>query len=303
MIVRLAAEAMATRFELVLSGTDELFLRAAGEEALEIIRDQHARLSVFDRGSLVSRINALAASRPVEVDRELWELLDLCARIWRQSGGAFDPAVGSLMARWGFRDSVPGKPRTPAPAGFEAVELDRTTRTIRFLDPRVSLDFGAIAKGFALDLARRSLCQLGVERALLHGGTSSAIAIGTPDDLPAWTIEIPSRRSGVTPLRAQLADSALSISSPSGRVVNRAGQAVGHIMDPRTGRPTSGVSVSAVSCASAAEADAWSTALIVCSGRPASMRAASATLAQEGTWIIEPEEQHVFVPAPSCKGD
>lgn len=304
MNVCLATQAMGTRFELILHGGDELFLRAAGEEAIELIGEQHDRLNAFAPGSLVSRINTLAADRPVEVDQELWSLLELCARVWRQSNGAFDPAVGVLMERWGFRsDAAPASACRPTrPPGFGAVELDARSRTVRFHERELALDFGGVAKGFALDLAGERLRQVGVECALLHGGTSTSIAIGSAPDGSPWQIRIPSFDSRVA-LRAGLVDKSLSVSSPAGRTAERAGERVGHVMDPILGRPVRASVAAAVAGPSAAESDAWSTALVVLGRRVASMPAGlvSAILLQGQEWSLEPDGQTVFACDAECR--
>ena len=75
MVVRLAAHAMGTRFEIVLDGDDPHRLRPIGEAALHEIEDWHDRLSRFDPGSFVSHINARAAREPVALDDDLFDLL------------------------------------------------------------------------------------------------------------------------------------------------------------------------------------------------------------------------------------
>lgn len=298
MNVRLATEAMGTRFELVLHGEDELFLRAAGEEAIQLIHEQHTRLSAFEPGSLVSRINSLAHQRALPVDAELWDLLTLCAQVWQESGGAFDPAVGSLMRRWGFRGD-PAEGAGPDASGerpsFGAVRLDSDRRSIAFQSGHVALDFGAVAKGFAIDLVADHLRQLGIERALIHGGTSTAIAIGAPPGQAGWLVRV-AAPAQAPPLTACLRDAALSVSSPLGRRAQSAGVEVGHIMDPRAGRPASDRLLAGVVGSSAALTDAWSTALVVLGGRPASMPTglATAVLSDGYAWDIEPENAGAF---------
>jgi len=177
MIVRLATDAMGTRFELVLDGADEFFLRAAGEEAIEEIREQHDRLDAFNPASLIGRLNARAGREPMGVDQELFELLELCQKVWRETDGAFDPALGGLMRRWGFRDepaTTGGEGCSPV-TGFEAVELDERAGTVRFHGP-ILLDLGGVAKGWALDRAGAMLRQAGVTCGLVHGGTSTVVA-------------------------------------------------------------------------------------------------------------------------------
>ena len=190
--VRLAALAMGTRFEAVLVGEDAGFLRAAGEEALELISDEHVRLSRFEPDSVVSHVNRNASSDWVGVDGEFAELLKLCAQAVTASGGAFDPTVTSS-----------------SDCGWAGVELDG--RRIRFHEPGLSLDFGAIAKGWALDLARVALLDAGVERALMHGGTSSVLAIGAPPERAGWGVALGEKGAPQCSRR----DSALGVSAPN----------------------------------------------------------------------------------------
>lgn len=87
----LATHAMGTRFEFVLLGEDEGHLRAVGEEAIRVVEEWHGRLSRFEPGSDVSRLNRDGAAR---VDSEMRELLELCERVRAESDGAFDVRCG-----------------------------------------------------------------------------------------------------------------------------------------------------------------------------------------------------------------
>lgn len=279
---------MGTRFECVLAAFDRAVLAteaaAIAEEVEYLVRDWHNRLTVFDPVSPVSVVNALAAERPVSVDPELFALLSRCLSHTRDTNARFDIAVGSLMRTHGFRPlvgrhSVPtprqhdsaasdgtsqkllpvarlAEPGTPA-WGSDLIHLDPAACTVFFRKPGVSIDLGAIAKGFVLDLARAELAELGVTNALIHGGTSSVLAIGpTPDGSP-WRIRI--LPDDPTSPVLSLTDAALSVSAPSGRTV----EGRGHIMDPATGQPSDAVAVACVYGPSAEVCEAWSTALII----------------------------------------
>lgn len=295
-LVRMATDAMATRFELVLDGPDEAALRAAGEDALEAIIEAERRLSAFAPGSLLSYVNREAAAGPVRIDADLLELLELCRRVTGQSGGAFDVTVGPLMRAWGFRGEAAaptaGRRDAGGGVGMDAVVIDRAASTVAFDRPGVALDLGGVAKGHGLDLAAASLRESGVERALLHGGTSSVVAIGAPPERTGWGVAI----GGGSGVRALLHDAVLSVSAGMARTTTLDGEQVGHVMDPRTGAPpASGRSVRLAAVAgpgSAAAADAWSTALCVLGRRPRGMPAALASLIE-----------HVDRSSPSIDGD
>lgn len=271
--VRLARAAMASRFELVLHGEDEVWLRAAGEEALAEVDRLEAQLSIFRPSSEISRINARAAEESVRVEPRLFHLLQTAGRLHEETAGAFDITVAPLMRAWGFfRDSG----HLPDPevlrearerTGMRFVHLDESTRSVRFERAGVMLDLGAIGKGYAVDEAIRILRDTGVEHALLHGGTSTVFAFGRTDLDAHWKVAIEFPESSDEPLAVvPLENASLSVSAVWGKSFEVGGVTYGHVLDPRIGRPVEGAALAAVVCDSAAEADALSTALLV-SGR------------------------------------
>jgi FAD:protein FMN transferase len=259
--LQLAVAAMGTRFEVVLlSGSVDL--RAAGEAALAEIESWHRRLSRFAQDSLLSHINRSACHSTVRLDRDTYELLDDAVRVWRSSEGAFDITVAPLLVSSGYADSA-----VSARDGFTgcgAISLDPGNWTIRFRRLNVTLDLGGIAKGHALDCAARVLRDGGVSCALLHGGTSSIVAIGAPEGTDGWRVAMGCDADArVVTLR----DTAMSVSDGSSQ---RQGQSdTGHIMNPRTGTPVPGAVRATVIGPSARLADAWSTALVVLGSVPA----------------------------------
>jgi len=260
----LASQAMGTRFELVLPGLDPARERAAGEAALEVIAEWDARLSLFLKGSLIALVNREAVERAVALDPETFALLELCDSVWRESGGAFDAALGRHMARHGFREH--GATAGDV-CGFEAVELDSAACSIRLRSPGAQLDLGAIAKGFAVDRAADVLRAAGIDRALVHGGTSTVIGLGAPPDQDGWRIALD---RGTNAPVAVLRDAALSVSAQHGRR-NERGE--GHVLDPRRGTSVEGDAIAAVVAPCGSLADPWSTALLVTGELPASAAA------------------------------
>lgn len=263
MILRLACFAMGTRCELVLVGDDERLLRAAGEAALFELEECDRRLSLFRRDSLLSHLNRCAAAGPVCVDTDTFALLEACVEVHRASHGAFDPSVGPLMEAFGFRDAEHGDGGERAAAlarvGLAALRLDPDRHSVRYTRPGLQLDLGAIAKGHALDLAARALREAGVECALLHGGTSSAVALDAPPGATAWRVAVTSEPGAPV---VHLVHAALGVSSPAGRTVEHGGERQGHVLDPRTGTSARALRHAAVIAPDATRADAWSTALV-----------------------------------------
>ncbi len=269
-MVRLALQAMATRFELVLHGDNPIALRAAGEEALREISLLEKQLSFYDSASEISRINRKATREPVRVHARVFALLKSAQEYHRLTKGAFDISVGPLMRCWGFAGGSGAWPdakallEAHAKTGMHKVELDETQCSIRFKQPGMLLDLGAIGKGYAIDEAARILRECGTMSALLHGGTSTMIAIGAPPDSPAgWPVAVahpanPSKAMATVRLR----DESMSVSAVSGKSFEYHGQTWGHVIDPRSGQPVQGAVLAAVTHPSATFCDALSTAYL-----------------------------------------
>lgn len=272
--VALALHAMATRFELVMYGDNPVALRAAGEEALAEIERLENVLSLYRPQSEIAHVNALAAHRPVRVSPPVFALLSQARKLWEETGGAFDITVAPLVRCWGF---MGGQGRLPSEqeirsagelVGMSLVDLQPAEWTVSFRRPGVMIDLGAIGKGYAIDCAVGFLREAGVTSALIHGGTSSSYALGTPPGRPGWTFLLdppgssdhhPSADSRLVSLK----DASLSLSGIWGRAFDHQGETLGHVIDPRTGRPVAGHLMSAVVLPTATETDALSTALLV----------------------------------------
>lgn len=295
----LAREAMGTRFEFVLSAgdLDEASLRAVGEEALDEVASLGERLSWFSIGSVVSRLAAAAGAEPVRVAPDVFSLLTLARDVWLESGGAFDPTIAPLLRLWGLRGPIPEAPPSGeaiaaarAVVGLDKLELDGRARTARLAVPGMSLDLGAVAKGWALDAASSMLRAAGVQSALLHGGTSSVCAWGAPPGQRGWGVRVaPPPGSSARPLTVLLRDASMSVSAPHGR---RGVAGAGHVIDPRTGRPASGAELACVIGPVGATCDAWSTACLVQGERPSGPPEGWTTLLlRGGVWQVRgPQE-------------
>lgn len=294
MPLRLATRAMGTRFELVLAA-ESRDARSAGTEALLEIEEWDTRLSRFRRGSWLSHLNRSAARDWVRLDPELLSLFELCERVHALSHGTFDPSVAPVMDALASGYHPRALERARSRVGWHRVELDASRCAVRFREPGVSLDLGGVAKGFALDRAGERLRELGVQCALLHGGTSTTIAIGHPPGADAWRVALAEPRSpsgdachdidsDTTPrVTAALRDCALSVSAQSGRTFFLHGRSIGHVVDPvRTSQVEAAPELAAVICRDAAAADAWSTALLLRGAEPSPAEATSTAIARRG---------------------
>jgi thiamine biosynthesis lipoprotein len=274
-LVRVSRPAMACEFEICLRAGQYPHGTETALEALDLVEQLEAQLSVFRDQSELARINARAAQGPVEVEPRLFELLELAVRLCGETGGAYDITAGPLWEAWGFARRAGAVPQPDQLAearrhvGSHLIELDRRARTVRFLAPGVKLNLGSIGKGLAVDRCAERLLAGGIDDFLVQGGNSSVLAhgAGAPPQAGAaghWLVGIRNplhldRR--LTELR--LSDRALGTSAAQFQSFRHQGRRYGHLLDPRTGWPAEGVLSATALAPSAALADALSTAFYV----------------------------------------
>lgn len=257
-------DAMGTTYSIVAYGTDRFKLRAAVEQASDEVNRLDRMMSNYRPDSELSQVNRYAASRPVEVSEEFFDLLARCLDYSRRSEGTFDITVGPLMRLWGF---YKGSGRLPHRAelrgilsriGYRNVILDRAHLTVRFAREGVELDPGGIGKGYAVDKLVPILKANGIQSALISAGGSSIYAIGAAPGEKGWKVKIrdpknPSR----TIQEVELRDYSMSTSGNYEKFFWAEGKMYSHIMDPRTGYPAEGVLSVSVIAPHTLDSEAW----------------------------------------------
>ena len=269
---------MGTFAQLTLHQHDARRIAEAHAIVANVFELVEAHLSLFDPASPLAQINALAGepfATPLPYPHAA--PLEFALAVAAQSGGAFDPTIGPLMRLWGFRGGPVLEPPDPetiaftlaACVGFRHVRalpvyFDNHVE-VRLEKPSMSLDLGAIAKGFAVDWAVEELACAGFTHAQVNLGGDLRV-MGAPSATRGeWRAGI---RDPFTP--GAFAESlslwhgeAVATSGNYERFVEYDGVRYAHILDGRTGWPvTNIVSVTVVS-PTAMEADALATTLFV----------------------------------------
>jgi len=263
---------MGTQFEIILPRHLRSYMESI-HFALDEVRRLEGLMTVFDSESRVSEVNRDAAMNPVTVEKELIEVFELSLDLWKNTGGAFDITADALWKMWGFYDREGRVPpaeeieATLGHVGSQYVEIDSAERTVSFLRNSLTVNFGGVGKGFALDKAAKMLQNSGLAEALLHGGHSSIYAFGDPAHSgKGWKVAIRHQLEPDVDFAAVWLDSMGMATSGVGEQHFRSeGKCFGHVIDPRSGRPVEH-HVSATALApSAALSDALSTAFFIMS--------------------------------------
>ncbi|MGN0983361.1 MAG: FAD:protein FMN transferase [Gemmiger sp.] len=217
-------------------------------------------------------VNAQAAAGPVAVDDTLFDFLVFCDGVVVRTEGACNIAAGAVLRLWHdarYLDT-PRPPEADALAAAAAhcdpddLVLDEDANTVRFADPEMQLDVGAIGKGYAVELAAQAAEARGLTSALLNVG-GNVRAIGTKPDGTRWTagVENPwgSEPSYVAALTLEPGESVV-ISGDYQRYFEYEGVRYHHLIDLTTLQPARYVSSVAVLCTLGSDmADALSTGL------------------------------------------
>jgi thiamine biosynthesis lipoprotein len=244
-------------------------LMLAAFDEIEAVED---RLTIYRDESEVIEVNRHAAEAPYAVSDELYSLLQLAEKLYGETEGAFDITGTPLSRVWGFfrrAGRLPSEEEISAArmaVGMPSLKLRANDRSVEFAHPGVEINFNAMGKGYALDRAAAMLAERGARDYLWHGGRSSILARGSNhgDDRECWSIGLqdplrPAVRLGEFHLR----NCALGTSGGGTQFFDCEGHRYSHLLDPRTGWPAEGVYTATVIAASAAEADALSTAVFV----------------------------------------
>ncbi|MBN1338248.1 MAG: FAD:protein FMN transferase [Bacteroidales bacterium] len=265
--IRFTGEAQGTYYAVTCFYSGERDLQPQVDSLLKAF---DLSVSLWQPASVISRINA--NDPEVRPDDIFTRLFHLSAGVYRQSGGAFDPTVGPLVNAWGFGFSDRMKLDSATVdslrslKGFERLSL-KNGQLLKE-DPRIRIDFNAIAQGYSVDLLGRFLESQGIYNYLIDVG-GEVLARGRKPDKSLWTvgIEKPSVEAAPErPLKAKvsLKDKALATSGNYRKFFMEDGIRYSHTIDPATGYPVRHSLLSAtVVAAECATADAWATACMV----------------------------------------
>ena len=260
---------MGSRFNITVVAKDSL--RAASYQTMaigEILRIEKL-ISSWDINSQTSEINRNAGRQPVQVDRELFNLIKRAISISKLTDGAFDISYASMDAIWSFDGTMTKIPsdnsikKSVSKVGYKNIELDDANSTVFLKLPGMKIGFGAIGKGYAADKTKTLLIENGVQSGIINAA-GDMNTWGKQPNGEEWNIAItnPLNKNKVFAI-LPLKNGAVVTSGNYEKYITLKGKRYSHIIDPRTGYPSSGIISVTVFAPKAELADALATSVFV----------------------------------------
>lgn len=267
-VVRTRQTLVGTAVDIVAEGPDAQQLRSATDHAFARMRELESLLSKYNPQSAISRVSAAAGRQPVAVPAAVMAVLREAQRVHALTGGAFDATVGGLKA-WHFGEGVQRMPDAQEVArqvnlvNASDLVLDTNAGTAFLRRRGMALDLGGIAKLPILQAGMRALRDHGVENAMVNGG-GDVLVSGTLQGR-AWRVGLrdprePSQLLGAVSLQG---NAVVASSGDYERFFFHDGQRQHHVLNPRTGWPTTGIHGVSLIAKSVAEVNGLGAAMMV----------------------------------------
>jgi thiamine biosynthesis lipoprotein len=236
-----------TLVDITIYGETEAKSQAISNEIIFNFQQLHNRLHAWRPSKLKSLNTAFAQGKtPVSIEPDIASMITDATKLSIQSKGAFNPSIGGLIEAWGFHHDA----FKPVPIDKEKIKrlLEARPQMTDIVignnqafsnNPKVQLDFGGYAKGYALDSAAAYLRKQGTKNALINIG-GNIIALGKRGD-KAWKVGIqhPRKPNAIAMLDLE-SGWAIGTSGDYQRYFELAGKRYCHIIDPSTGYPSEG---------------------------------------------------------------
>lgn len=236
-----------TRVEVITWGASEQEARSATAAVLQEFDRLHRAYHAWEPSELTALNTAIAAGTPqIPVSAELAAMLTDARAIALTGDELFNPALGQLIALWGFHSDTftPARPAADALVAAIAAhprmaDLTISGTTVSSRNRAVQLDLGGYAKGYALDRAAALLRERGINNALINIG-GNLMALGSKGEHP-WRVGIQHPREPRPLASLPLRDGeAIGTSGDYQRFFELDGERYCHLLDPRSGMPARG---------------------------------------------------------------
>ena len=260
---------MGSRFDITVVASNEKEGNKYIDSAIFEIARIEKLISSWDVNSETSLINKLSGIKPIKVDKELFDLIERSIAISTLTNGAFDISYASMDRIWNYDGSMKEMPSAEKisnsikKVGYQNIIIDKEAQTVFLKLKGMKIGFGAIGKGYAADKAKALLIEKGVKAGIINA-SGDLNAWGKQANGKDWMVAItnPLNKNKVFSW-LPINDSAIVTSGNYEKFISFNGIRYSHIIDPRTGYPSTGIISTSIMTSNAELADAISTSVFV----------------------------------------
>lgn len=236
---------MGTKVTIIVYTGDENQAIRASDAAFDRIEELNQVMSDYIASSEVNRLSEKSGSGEwMKISDDLFDLMKMSAQISEMTDGLFDVTMGPLTHEWRYIRMM-SEPELPdddklklllEKVGYQQIEFDEQTRSVRLKRKNMQLDLGGIAKGFAAEKAIEKLKEFGIESALVDAGGDITVS-APPPGRKSWTVAVPKSNSVDIRLMAslKLRDKTVTTSGDMFQFLEIEGVRYSHIINPKTG--------------------------------------------------------------------
>ena len=260
---------MGTRFEITALAEDNKLADAGIEAGIKEVQRIENLISSWDEHSQTTAINRNAGIQPVKVDQELYDLIARSLRVSVLTNGAFDISFASVGKLWKFDGSMQAPPTEEAIAvsvtsiNYKNIILNPQDTSVFLKDKGMKIGFGGIGKGYAAEHAKNVIMAMGIKNGVVSAA-GDLTTWGKRQDGEAWDVAIAKPDKSRKILAWLKADETSVVTSGNyEKFFIHEGKRYSHIIDPRTGYPTTGLKSATIICTNAELADALATTMFV----------------------------------------
>lgn len=260
---------MGSRFEITaIHENPQVAWDAINAGIAEITRIEKL-ISSWDPNSQTSEVIRQAGIQPVEVDKELFDLISRALQISRITDGAFDISYASMDKIWKFDGSMTEMPsanvvaNTASKIDYKNILLNSYNQTVFLKEKGMKIGFGAIGKGYAAQKAKEVMSGMGIRNGVVNA-SGDLIAWGKNEKRELFQVGIADPKNKERVLSwLNVENTSVVTSGDYERFVMFDKVRYAHIIDPRTGYPTTGIKSVTIITANPELADALSTSVFV----------------------------------------
>lgn len=261
---------MGSVFQITLVDKDSVSAHQNIQKVVAEIERIENLISEWRPETPISQINQNAGIKPVKVDKEVFEITKKAIYFSKITKGAFDISIVAMDKIWKFDGSMEQLParknirKSIEKVNYKNINLDSINSTIFLSKKGMKIGFGSIGKGYAADKGRQLMQSLGIKGGIINAAGDIA-TWGTQLNGKPWKIGVnnPFETGETIEILEFSTNKAVTTSGNYEKYVEFKGKRYSHIINPKTGIPSTGLTSVTIIGENAEMCNGFSTSVMV----------------------------------------